>query len=144
MKAMKLIYRIVGFYQRARLILWLAGIAGGILAPAVGYVSYLFDVGEERRTMLADSPEYASDVRAVNVWDWLAGAVSDHVNVLGVVALVGVVFISLLIVLQVVSFVKARTELSGTDRESEDAERARDDAARDAGADDPYGRVDEY
>lgn len=129
---MRFFYKIAGIYRKVRFVLWLVGALASIVTPAIGYVSYLFSVTQRRRDVLADSPEFVSDVHAVDLWDWLTGAVSKHWNVIGVIALAGVVFLVFLVLLQVISAVGPRSEAAGKDEEDGDDGYGE------------YGRIDEY
>lgn len=140
---MRFVYRLTGLYRRFRWVTWLSGSIATFVAPLLGYIPYLAGINARRREMSVDSPEYASDVKAGSIWDWLSGAVSGNFNPVGLIALIGGVFLLLLVVLQIFSFVMARTELSGVDKTERPAEDSHGRESFDPvyGA---YGHVDEY
>lgn len=135
---MRIFYKLTSLYKRVRFLAWFLGTIPTVATPLIGYGLYALEINEERQHALTDSPEFASDIQQENLWDWLTGFAGSHGQIIGITLLFGVLFIALLIALQCFSFVAARTELSGVDKQEVQQEHSRRKAETD------YDRFDDY
>ncbi|MBV3807327.1 MULTISPECIES: hypothetical protein [Bifidobacterium] len=110
---MKLLYKITGIYRKARWLMWLGGILTTTLIPMMGYGMHALNIAKDKQELATDNPELASEVTAGSLFDWITGE-----NVGRIIAILGIIFILLLVVLQIFSFIGARTSVSGTDRDT--------------------------
>lgn len=122
---MRIINKLLHWYNTYRMFCWLGGILTGVIIPFAGYGLYALQTFAGREEMMVDSPEYASDITIGSPWEWLTGMLDGYGWILGILALIGLVFVLFCIVFQIVSFVMRRTELSGTDRQAETVEKTR-------------------
>lgn len=120
--------------------MWVGSLVTTFVIPFAGYGLYAVQTFRTKSDMMVDSPEYASEISVGNPFEWLTGALNDYGWMLGVVALIGLVFVLFCIMFQVVSFFSERTELSGTDGRAEAAEKAVSKLEDDETVDD-YGSV---
>lgn len=113
---MRLLYKITGIYRKARWLMWLAGILTTTLIPLLGYGMHALNIAKDKQELATDNPELASEVTAGSLFDWMT---SENVGrIIGIIAILGIVFILLLILLQIFSFIGSRTSLSGTDHDT--------------------------
>lgn len=70
---MGIFWKISKWYNRYQFLMWAAGILTAVAAPLVGYASYFLGINNQRAELLLDSPEYANDMTAANVIQWLTG-----------------------------------------------------------------------
>ena len=129
MGVMGIFWKISKWYNRYQFLMWAAGILTAVAAPLVGYATYFLGVGNRRAELLSDSPEYANDMTAANVIQWLTGQAHSYGRILGIIA--------------IIDWISQRTEISGTDQSSEIQEKGRRKAETEEQYDD-YGQSNEY
>ena len=96
--------------------MWLGGVLTTTLIPMMGYGMHALNIAKDKQELSTDNPELASEETAGSLFDWMT---SETVGkIIGIIAILGIVFILLLIVLQIFSFIGARTSVSGTDRDT--------------------------
>lgn len=113
---MKLLYKITGIYRKARWLMWLGGILTTTLIPMMGYGMHALNIAKDKQELATDNPELASEVTAGSLFDWITG--ENVGRIIGIITVLGIVFILLLVVLQIFSFIGARTSVSGTDHDT--------------------------
>ena len=111
---MGLLYKITSLYRKARWLMWLAGMLPTTLIPLLGYGMHALNIAKDRQELATDNPELASEETTGSLFDWLTGETVGRI--VGIIVILGIIFILLLIVLQIFSFIGARTSVSGTDR----------------------------
>ena len=132
---MRIIYKILKWYRRWRLLMWLGGVLTGILLPALSYGIHVISLYRSKRLLATDDPEIAGELCLENFWDYLTGLQGVFGAILHVLLVVIIVFLVLLVVAQLLSFIMKRTELSGVDedvkREARTVKRIQDDVEYD-------------
>ena len=132
---MRIIYKILKWYRRWRLLMWLGGVLTGVLLPALSYGIHAISLYRSKRLLATDNPEIAGELSLENFWDYLTGLQGVFGVILHVLLVAVVVFLVLLIVAQILSFVLKRTELSGVDegvhREARRVKQIQDDVEYD-------------
>lgn len=113
---MKLLYKITGIYRKARWLMWLGGILTTTLIPMMGYGMHALNIAKDKQELATDNPELASEVTAGSLFDWITG--ENVGRIIGIITVLGIVFILLLVVSQIFSFIGARTSVSGTDHDT--------------------------
>lgn len=111
---MRLLYKITSLYRKARWLMWLAGMVPTTLIPLLGYGMHALNIAKDRQELATDNPELASEETTGSLFDWITGETVGRI--VGIIMILGIIFILLLIVLQIFSFIGARTSVSGTDR----------------------------
>lgn len=132
---MKIVYKILGWYRRYRLIMWLSGVGSGILLPALSYGIHAVGLLREKRLLATDNPEIAGELSVENFWEYLTGLQGAFGMILRVLLVVIAIALVLLLIFQILSFIAKRTELTGVDettrRESQSVKRIQDDVEYD-------------
>lgn len=100
-------------------------------------------MNNQRLETLSDSPEYANDVTAANVIQWLIGQAHSYGWILGIIAIIGILFVIFCITFTIIGWIGRRIEISGTDQTSEIQEKGRRKAETEEQYDD-YGQPAEY
>ena len=111
---MRLLYKITSLYRKARWLMWLTGMLPTTLIPLLGYGMHALNIAKDRQELATDNPELASEETTGSLFDWITGETVGRI--VGIIVILGIIFILLLIVLQIFSFIGARTSVSGTDR----------------------------
>lgn len=96
--------------------MWLSGVLTTTLIPMMGYGMHALNIAKDKQELATDNPELASEETAGSLFDWMTG--ENVGRIIGIIAILGIVFILLLIVLQIFSFIGARTSVSGTDHDT--------------------------
>lgn len=141
--AMGILWKISKWYNRYQFLMWAVGSITAIAAPLIGYATYFLGVGNRRAELLSDSPEYANDITAGNLIQWLTGQAHSYGRILGVVAVIGILLVIFCITFTIIGWIGQRTEISGTDQSSEIREKGRRKAETEEQYDD-YGQPAEY
>lgn len=140
---MGILWKISKWYNRYQFLMWAVGSITAIAAPLIGYAAYFLGVGSRRAELLSDSPEYANDITAGNLIQWLTGQAHSYGRILGIVAVIGILLIIFCITFTIIGWIGRRTEISGTDQTSEIQEKSRRKAETEEQYDD-YGQPAEY
>lgn len=140
---MGILWKISKWYNRYQFLMWAVGSITAIAAPLIGYAAYFLGVGSRRAELLSDSPEYANDITAGNLIQWLTGQAHSYGRILGIVAVIGILLIIFCIAFTIIGWIGRRTEISGTDQTSEIQEKGRRKAETEEQYDD-YGQPAEY
>lgn len=141
--AMGILWKISKWYNRYQFLMWAVGSITAIAAPLIGYAAYFLGVGSRRAELLSDSPEYANDITAGNLIQWLTGQAHSYGRILGIVAVIGTLLVIFCITFTIIGWIGRRTEISGTDQSSEIQEKGRRKAETEEQYDD-YGQPAEY
>lgn len=141
--AMGILWKISKWYNRYQFLMWAVGSITAIAAPLIGYATYFLGVGNRRAELLSDSPEYANDITAGNLIQWLTGQAHSYGRILGIIAIIGTLLIIFCITFTIIDWIGQRTEISGTDQSSEIREKGRRKAETEEQYDD-YGQPAEY
>lgn len=141
--AMGILWKISKWYNRYQFLMWAVGSITAIAAPLIGYATYFLGVGNRRAELLSDSPEYANDIAAGNLIQWLTGQAHSYGRILGIVAVIGILLVIFCITFTIIGWIGQRTEISGTDQSSEIREKGRRKAETEEQYDD-YGQPAEY
>lgn len=141
--AMGILWKISKWYNRYQFLMWAVGSITAIAAPLIGYATYFLGVGNRRAELLSDSPEYANDITAGNLIQWLTGQAYSYGRILGIVAVIGILLVIFCITFTIIGWIGQRTEISGTDQSSEIREKGRRKAETEEQYDD-YGQPAEY
>lgn len=141
--SMGILWKISKWYNRYQFLMWAVGSITAIAAPLIGYAAYFLGVGSRRAELLSDSPEYANDITAGNLIQWLTGQAHSYGRILGIVAVIGILLIIFCITFTIIGWIGRRTEISGTDQTSEIQEKGRRKAETEEQYDD-YGQPAEY
>ena len=91
--AMGILWKISKWYNRYQFLMWAVGSITAIAAPLIGYATYFLGVGNRRAELLSDSPEYANDITAGNLIQWLTGQAHSYGRILGIVAVIGILLV---------------------------------------------------
>lgn len=124
MGVMGIFWKISKWYNRYQFLMWAAGILTVVAAPLVGYASYFLGINNQRAELLLDSPEYANDITAGSLIQWLTGQAHSYGRILGIIAIIGILLIIFCITFTIIDWIGQRTEISGTDQSSEIREKA--------------------
>lgn len=141
--AMGILWKISKWYNRYQFLMWAVGSITAIAAPLIGYATYFLGVGNRRAELLSDSPEYANEITAGNLIQWLTGQAHSYGRILGIIAIIGILLIIFCITFTIIDWIGQRTEISGTDQSSEIREKGRRKAETEEQYDD-YGQPAEY
>lgn len=141
--AMGILWKISKWYNRYQFLMWAVGSITAIAAPLIGYATYFLGVDNRRAELLSDSPEYANDITAGNLIQWLTGQAHSYGRILGIIAIIGTLLIIFCITFTIIGWIGRRTEISGTDQSSEIREKGRRKAETEEQYDD-YGQPAEY
>lgn len=141
--AMGILWKISKWYNRYQFLMWAVGSITAIAAPLIGYATYFLGVGNRRAELLSDSPEYANDITAGNLIQWLTVQAHSYGRILGIVAVIGILLVIFCITFTIIGWIGQRTEISGTDQSSEIREKGRRKAETEEQYDD-YGQPAEY
>lgn len=141
--AMGILWKISKWYNRYQFLMWAVGSITAIAAPLIGYAAYFLGVGSRRAELLSDSPEYANDITAGNLIQWLTGQAHSYGRILGIVAVIGILLVIFCIIFTIIGWIGRRTEISGTDQVDEVQEKGRRKAETEEQYDD-YGQTMEY
>ena len=98
---MRFLRKATGLYRKARWLMWLGGVIVSVLTPLLGYGMHFLNVLKDKRQLETDNPELASEETPGTLFGWLSNA--DMGRIIGVLALLGILFMVGLIVLQVVA-----------------------------------------
>lgn len=140
---MGILWKISKWYNRYQFLMWAVGSITAIAAPLIGYAAYFLGVGSRRAELLSDSPEYANDITAGNLIQWLTGQAHSYGRILGIIAIIGTLLIIFCITFTIIGWISQRTEISGTDQVDEVQEKGRRKAETEEQYDD-YGQSNEY
>ena len=135
--AMGILWKISKWYNRYQFFMWASGVLTAIAAPLIGYATYFLGINNQHAELVSDSPEYANDITAGSLIQWLTGQAHSYGRILGIIAIIGI-----LLVIFCITF-SQRTEISGTDQSSEIREKGRRKAETEEQYDD-YGQPAEY
>ena len=141
--AMGILWKISKWYNRYQFLMWAVGSITAIAAPLIGYATYFLGVGNRRAELLSDSPEYANDITAGSLIQWLTGQAHSYGRILGIIAIIGILLIIFCITFTIIGWISQRTEISGTDQVDEVQEKGRRKAETEEQYDD-YGQTMEY
>lgn len=141
--AMGILWKISKWYNRYQFLMWAVGSITAIAAPLIGYAAYFLGVGSRRAELVSDSPEYANDITAGNLIQWLTGQAHSYGRILGIVAVIGILLVIFCITFTIIGWIGRRTEISGTDQVDEVQEKGRRKAETEEQYDD-YGQTMEY
>lgn len=141
--AMGILWKISKWYNRYQFLMWAVGSITAIAAPLVGYATYFLGINNQRAELVSDSPEYANDITAGNLIQWLTGQAHSYGRILGIIAIIGTLLIIFCITFTIIGWIGRRTEISGTDQTSEIQEKGRRKAETEEQYDD-YGQPAEY
>ena len=141
--AMGILWKISKWYNRYQFLMWAVGSIAAIAAPLIGYATYFLGVGNRRAELLSDSPEYANDITAGSLIQWLTGQAHSYGRILGIIAIIGILLVIFCITFTIIGWISQRTEISGTDQSSEIREKGRRKAETEEQYDD-YGQPAEY
>ena len=140
---MGILWKISKWYNRYQFLMWAVGSITAIAAPLIGYAAYFLGVGSRRAELLSDSPEYANDITAGNLIQWLTGQAHSYGRILGIIAIIGILLVIFCITFTIIGWISQRTEISGTDQVDEVQEKGRRKAETEEQYDD-YGQTMEY
>lgn len=141
--AMGILWKISKWYNRYQFLMWAVGSITAIAAPLVGYATYFLGINNQRAELVSDSPEYANDITAGNLIQWLTGQAHSYGRILGIIAVIGILLVIFCITFTIIGWIGRRTEISGTDQSSEIQEKGRRKAETEEQYDD-YGQPTEY
>lgn len=141
--AMGILWKISKWYNRYQFLMWAVGSITAIAAPLVGYATYFLGINNQRAELVSDSPEYANEITAGNLIQWLTGQAHSYGRIIGIIAIIGILLIIFCIAFTIIGWISQRTEISGTDQSSEIREKGRRKAETEEQYDD-YGQPAEY
>ena len=141
--AMGILWKISKWYNRYQFLMWAVGSITAIAAPLVGYATYFLGINNQRAELVSDSPEYANDITAGNLIQWLTGQAHSYGRILGIIAVIGILLVIFCITFTIIDWIGQRTEISGTDQDDEIQEKGRRKAETEEQYDD-YGQPAEY
>ena len=133
--AMGILWKISKWYNRYQFFMWASGVLTAIAAPLVGYATYFLGINNQHAELVSDSPEYANEITAGNLIQWLTGQAHSYGRIIGIIAIIGILLI--------IFCISQRTQISGTDQSSEIREKGRRKAETEEQYDD-YGQPAEY
>lgn len=140
MGVMGILWKISKWYNRYQFFMWASGVLTAIAAPLIGYATYFLGINNQRAELVSDSPEYANDITAGSLIQWLTGQAHSYGRILGII---GTLLIIFCITFTIIDWIGQRTEISGTDQSSEIQEKGRRKAETEEQYDD-YGQPAEY
>lgn len=143
MGVMGILWKISKWYNRYQFFMWASGVLTAIAAPLIGYATYFLGINNQRAELVSDSPEYANDITAGSLIQWLTGQAHSYGRILGIIAIIGILLIIFCITFTIIGWIGQRTEISGTDQSSEIQEKGRRKAETEEQYDD-YGQTMEY
>lgn len=117
--AMGILWKISKWYNRYQFLMWAVGSITAIAAPLVGYATYFLGINNQRAELVSDSPEYANEITAGNLIQWLTGQAHSYGRILGIIAIIGTLLIIFCIAFTIIGWISQRTEISGTDQVDE-------------------------
>lgn len=141
--AMGILWKISKWYNRYQFLMWAVGSITAIAAPLIGYAAYFLGINNQRAELVSDSPEYANDITAGSLIQWLTGQAHSYGRILGIIAIIGILLIIFCITFTIIGWISQRTEISGTDQVDEVQEKGRRKAETEEQYDD-YGQTMEY
>ena len=141
--AMGILWKISKWYNRYQFFMWASGVLTAIAAPLIGYATYFLGINNQHAELVSDSPEYANDITAGSLIQWLTGQAHSYGRILGIIAIIGTLLIIFCITFTIIDWIGQRTEISGTDQTSEIQEKGRRKAETEEQYDD-YGQPAEY
>lgn len=141
--AMGILWKISKWYNRYQFLMWAVGSITAIAAPLIGYATYFLGINNQRAELVSDSPEYANDITAGSLIQWLTGQAHSYGRILGIIAIIGILLVIFCITFTIIGWISQRTEISGTDQSSEIQEKGRRKAETEGQYDD-YGQSNEY
>ena len=140
---MGILWKISKWYNRYQFLMWAVGSITAIAAPLVGYATYFLGINNQHAELVSDSPEYANDITAGSLIQWLTGQAHSYGRILGIIAIIGILLIIFCITFTIIGWISQRTEISGTDQVDEVQEKGRRKAETEEQYDD-YGQTMEY
>ena len=143
MGVMGVLWKISKWYNRYQFFMWASGVLTAIAAPLIGYAAYFLGINNQHAELVSDSPEYANDITAGSLIQWLTGQAHSYGRILGIIAIIGTLLIIFCITFTIIDWIGQRTEISGTDQSSEIQEKGRRKAETEEQYDD-YGQTMEY
>lgn len=143
MGVMGILWKISKWYNRYQFFMWASGVLTAIAAPLIGYATYFLGINNQHAELVSDSPEYANDITAGNLIQWLTGQAHSYGRILGIIAIIGILLIIFCITFTIIGWISQRTEISGTDQVDEVQEKGRRKAETEEQYDD-YGQSNEY
>lgn len=143
MGVMGILWKISKWYNRYQFFMWASGVLTAIAAPLIGYATYFLGINNQHAELVSDSPEYANDITAGNLIQWLTGQAHSYGRILGIIAIIGILLIIFCITFTIIGWISQRTEISGTDQVDEVQEKGRRKAETEEQYDD-YGQTMEY
>lgn len=143
MGVMGILWKISKWYNRYQFLMWAVGSITAIAAPLVGYATYFLGINNQHAELVSDSPEYANEITAGNLIQWLTGQAHSYGRILGIIAIIGILLIIFCITFTIIGWISQRTEISGTDQVDEVQEKGRRKAETEEQYDD-YGQTMEY
>ena len=143
MGVMGVLWKISKWYNRYQFFMWASGVLTAIAAPLIGYATYFLGINNQHAELVSDSPEYANDITAGSLIQWLTGQAHSYGRILGIIAIIGILLIIFCITFTIIDWIGQRTEISGTDQSSEIREKGRRKAETEEQYDD-YGQPAEY
>lgn len=141
--AMGILWKISKWYNRYQFLMWAVGSITAIAAPLVGYATYFLGINNQRAELVSDSPEYANEITAGNLIQWLTGQAHSYGRIIGIIAIIGTLLVIFCITFTIIGWIGRRAEISGTDQTSEIQEKSRRKAETEEQYDD-YGQPAEY
>ena len=141
--AMGILWKISKWYNRYQFLMWAVGSITAIAAPLIGYATYFLGINNQRAELVSDSPEYANDITAGSLIQWLTGQAHSYGRILGIIAIIGILLVIFCITFTIIGWIGRRTEISGTDQDDEIQEKGRRKAETEEQYDD-YGQPAEY
>lgn len=140
MGVMGVLWKISKWYNRYQFFMWASGVLTAIAAPLIGYAAYFLGINNQHAELVSDSPEYANDITAGSLIQWLTGQAHSYGRILGII---GILLIIFCITFTIIGWISQRTEISGTDQVDEVQEKGRRKAETEEQYDD-YGQTMEY
>ena len=135
---MGILWKISKWYNRYQFFMWASGVLTAIAAPLIGYATYFLGINNQHAELVSDSPEYANDITAGSLIQWLTGQAHSYGRILGIIAIIGILLVIFCITFTIIGWIVQRTEISGTDQSSEIREKGRRKAETEEQYDD-YG-----
>lgn len=143
MGVMGILWKISKWYNRYQFLMWAVGSITAIAAPLIGYATYFLGINNQHAELVSDSPEYANDITAGSLIQWLTGQAHSYGRILGIIAIIGILLVIFCITFTIIGWISQRTEISGTDQVDEVQEKGRRKAETEEQYDD-YGQTMEY
>lgn len=140
MGVMGILWKISKWYNRYQFFMWASGVLTAVAAPLIGYATYFLGINNQRAELVSDSPEYANDITAGSLIQWLTGQAHSYGRILGIIAIIGILLVIFCITFTIIGWISQRTEISGTDQVDEVQEKGRRKAETEEQYDD-YGQT---